>query len=99
MIIALKNAIRAFALILVGPLSRLTFSQDTYTLATDRAALVALHNTTDGENWNRKANWLSYLIAGHVARREYQQRRPRRRIEHQQPQHEWLATLRFGQPE
>ena len=26
---------------------------------TDREALVALYNATDGENWNRNANWLS----------------------------------------
>ena len=26
---------------------------------TDREALVALYNATDGENWNRSANWLS----------------------------------------
>ena len=27
--------------------------------ATDREALVALYNATDGENWNRSSNWLS----------------------------------------
>ena len=26
---------------------------------TDRKTLVALYNTTDGENWNGSANWLS----------------------------------------
>ena len=26
---------------------------------TDREALVALYNATDGENWNKSANWLS----------------------------------------
>ena len=26
---------------------------------TDREALAALYNATDGENWNRSANWLS----------------------------------------
>ena len=26
---------------------------------TDREALVALYNATDGENWDRSANWLS----------------------------------------
>ena len=28
-------------------------------LETDREALVALYNATNGENWNRNANWLS----------------------------------------
>ena len=31
---------------------------------TDREALVALYNTTDGENWNGSANWLSDLPLG-----------------------------------
>ena len=26
---------------------------------TDREALVAIYNATDGENWNRSDNWLS----------------------------------------
>ena len=31
---------------------------------TDREALVALYNATDGQNWNRSDNWLSDLPLG-----------------------------------
>ena len=35
------------------------------TTADDRAALVALYNATDGENWANKTNWLSSAPIGH----------------------------------
>ena len=38
--------------------------EDTGTHETDRAALVALHNATDGDNWNRNTNWLSDMPVG-----------------------------------
>ena len=31
---------------------------------TDREALVALYNATDGENWGNSVNWLSDLPLG-----------------------------------
>ena len=45
-----------------GTVSDRTASTPTETPAsaeTDREALVALYNATDGENWNRSDNWLS----------------------------------------
>ena len=33
--------------------------EDTGSIETDRAALVALYNATDGENWANNENWLS----------------------------------------
>jgi hypothetical protein len=34
-------------------------------VATDRAALVALYHATDGPNWDVNANWLSDEPIGH----------------------------------
>ncbi len=59
MALALRNIVRVSALILIGLLVHPAIAQDTYTVATDRAALVALYNATDGANWNRNANWLT----------------------------------------
>ena len=52
-----------------GPASNVvTGTTDTGTTAgnaaTDRAALVALYNATDGANWRRKANWQSEAPIG-----------------------------------
>ena len=57
----------------VGMLGVFTFSgalpvqgqtYDAGDAATDRAALVALYNTTDGPNWSSNTNWLSNAPMG-----------------------------------
>ena len=37
--------------------------------ATDREALVALYNATDGPNWEYDENWLSGRVPGRMVRR------------------------------
>ena len=43
---------------------------------TDRAALVALYNATDGANWRNNGNWLSNGPHGGMAWSNHRQRRP-----------------------
>ena len=44
--------------------------------ATDRAALAALYNATDGANWHNNGNWLSNAPIGGMAWSNHRQRRP-----------------------
>ena len=39
--------------------------------STDREALVALYNATDGPNWHRRDNWLSDMPIGDWYRRHH----------------------------
>ena len=54
-----KFTVRLLILAQTGWLCQLALAQDSYTAATDRAALVALYNATDGDNWHRNTNWLT----------------------------------------
>ena len=69
--ISKAEVIRLITLYLFGPPTPTA----TTTAETDRAALIALYNATDGPNWNKSTNWLSdmplttwYGVATHNGR-------------------------------
>ena len=70
-------------------------------IASDRAALVALYNATDGPNWTDNTNWLSDEPLGEWYPRRHGQLRPRRPTQPRQKRIERLnptRTGRSGQP-